>query len=368
MKQLFLVTRKTTDTHIMQNWKTGRASSWWKKWLGIGLAASVVLGLGAYFYFQPPKSMEPTRIALNNEATMNSASSARLDEPLSPIYEPTTLNAQKVALGKLLFHDVRLSRDGSISCASCHDLATGGVDRRARSLGVDGQEGDVNAPTVYNAVFNFRQFWDGRAGSLEEQAAGPLLNPVEMANTWDKVLAVLRSDVRMVSFFRAIYQSEPTAAAVQDAIAEFERSLVTPSRMDRWLLGDASALTDEELEGYRLFRRHGCVACHQGENVGGNLFQRFGVMQDYFVGEESATPTNLGRYNVTGREEDKYVFKVPSLRNVALTAPYFHDASADSLEEAVARMGYFQLGVDLPKEDISSIVLFLHTLTGEKLQ
>ncbi|MDR1350588.1 MAG: cytochrome-c peroxidase [Zoogloeaceae bacterium] len=328
--------------------------------------AGIVLVLGVvYFHFQFSGAVEPTREVLRSEAP--AAPGAHLDEPLSPIRERTTLNAQKVALGKLLFHDARLSRDGSVSCATCHDLATGGVDRRARSLGVDGQEGNINAPTVYNAVFNFRQFWDGRADSLEEQAAGPLLNPVEMANTWDKVLATLRADARMVSSFRAVYQSEPTAAMVQDAIAEFERSLVTPSRMDRWLLGDMSALTDEELEGYRLFRRHGCVACHQGENVGGNLFQRFGVMQDYFANKE-ATAADLGRFNVTGREEDKHVFKVPSLRNVALTPPYFHDASSNSLEDAVARMGRFQLGVDLSGEDISSIVLFLHTLTGEKLQ
>ncbi|MDR0736934.1 MAG: cytochrome-c peroxidase [Zoogloeaceae bacterium] len=349
----------------MLNRKTEHASSWWKKWLALGLVVGIALALGGiYFHFQPHETAEPARDVLHNEMA---APSMRLDEPLSPIRELAALNAQKVALGNILFHDARLSRDGSVSCATCHDLATGGVDRRARSLGVGGQEGDINAPTVYNAVFNFRQFWDGRAGSLEEQVAGPLLNPVEMANTWEKVLSTLRADARMASSFRAIYQSEPTAEAVQDAIAEYERSLVTPSRMDRWLLGDASALTDEELEGYRLFRRHGCVACHQGENVGGNLFQRFGVMQDYFAGKK-ATQAELGRFNVTGREEDKHVFKVPSLRNVALTAPYFHDASTDSLEEAVALMGRFQLGVDLSQEDVSSIVLFLHTLTGEKLQ
>ncbi|MDR3157692.1 MAG: cytochrome-c peroxidase [Zoogloeaceae bacterium] len=344
--------------------KTEHASSGWTKWLVLGLAAGVVLALGVYFHLRSLKVAEPAMDILRGETA---APSMRLDEPLSPIRELTTLDARKVALGKLLFHDARLSRDGSVSCATCHDLATGGVDRRARSLGVNGQEGDINAPTVYNAVFNFRQFWDGRAGSLEEQVAGPVLNPAEMANTWDKALATLRADARMASSFRAIYQAEPTAEAVQDAIAEYERSLVTPSRMDRWLLGDTSALTDEELEGYRLFRRHGCVACHQGENVGGNLFQRFGVMQDYFA-DKKAAQADLGRYNVTGREEDKHVFKVPGLRNVALTAPYFHDASTDSLEEAVALMGRFQLGVDLSQEDVASIVRFLHTLTGEKLQ
>ncbi|MDR0672757.1 MAG: cytochrome-c peroxidase [Zoogloeaceae bacterium] len=349
----------------MLNRKTEHASSQRKGWLLLGLVAGVILASGFYFHLRASSVAAPANEVLRNDPM--TAPSMRLDEPLMPIREPTTLDAQKVALGKLLFHDARLSRDGGVSCASCHDLAKGGVDRRARSLGVNGREGEINAPTVYNAAFNFRQFWDGRVGSLEEQVSGPVLNPVEMANTWDRVLATLRADVRMASSFRAIYQSEPTMAAVQDAIAEFERSLVTPSRMDRWLLGDAGALSDEELEGYRLFRRHGCVACHQGENIGGNLFQRFGVMQDYFAGKK-ATTADLGRYNVTGREEDKYVFKVPSLRNVALTPPYFHDASTDSLDEAVALMGRFQLGVDLSQEDVSSIVLFLHTLTGEKLQ
>jgi cytochrome c peroxidase len=349
----------------MLNQKTDYASSGWKRWLVLGLAAGFILVLGIYFHLQSPEMTEPeSEVLYNKEAA---APNMRLDEPLSPIREPTSLDAQKVALGKLLFHDTRLSRDGSISCASCHDLAMGGVDRRARSLGAYGQEGEINTPTVYNSVFNFRQFWDGRADTLEEQAAGPLLNPIEMANTWERVLSTLRADARMMSSFRAIYQSDPTPETVQDAIAEFERSLVTPSRMDRWLLGDTSALTDEELEGYRLFRRHGCVACHQGENAGGNLFQRFGVMQDYFAGKKP-TQADLGRYNVTGREEDKYVFKVPGLRNVALTPPYFHDASTNSLEEAVALMGRFQLGVDLSQEDVSAIVLFLHTLTGENLQ
>jgi cytochrome c peroxidase len=234
---------------------------------------------------------------------------------------------------------------------------------------VGGKKGEVNAPTVYNTSLNFRQFWDGRARTLEEQVDGPLENPVEMASSWAQALAKLRADKEMAARFRAIYDHAPTAEAVRDVISEFERSLLTPSRMDRWLLGEADAITQEELEGYRLFRRHGCVACHQGENVGGNLFQRFGVMQDYFAGRriEDSDP-DMGRFRITKREEDRFVFKVPGLRNVALTAPYFHDASAATLPNAVAKMGHYQLGVELSAEDVQAIVPFLHALTGEELQ
>ncbi|MCL2874827.1 MAG: cytochrome-c peroxidase [Betaproteobacteria bacterium] len=289
------------------------------------------------------------------------------DEPIEPISAPTGLDALKVALGQTLFHDPRLSRDNTVSCASCHDLQTGGVDHRVRSFGVGNAVGDINTPTVYNSGFNFRQFWDGRAASLEEQAAGPILNPVEMASSWEQVIAVLEADPQMASRFRAIYGGPATPARVMEVLAEFERSLVTPARFDRWLKGEATAISDQELEGYLLFKRHGCATCHQGRNVGGNIFQRFGVMLDYFA-DKKVEKADLGRFNVTGREEDKYVFKVPSLRNVALTAPYFHDGSEASLQEAVAIMGRYQLGLDIPEEEVRSIVLFLHTLTGEELK
>ncbi|MDR1849338.1 MAG: cytochrome-c peroxidase [Zoogloeaceae bacterium] len=288
------------------------------------------------------------------------------EEPIIPITIPTGLDRQKVALGQSLFRDVRLSRDGTVSCATCHNLLLGGVDRLPRSRGVGNAEGDINAPTVYNSGFNFRQFWDGRAASLEEQAAGPILNPAEMASSWEKVISVLEADAQISARFHAVYDGPATPSRVTEAIAEFERSLVTPSRFDRWLKGDERALSEQELEGYRLFKRHGCIACHQGKNVGGNIYQRFGVMLDYFAGK-TATKADLGRFNVTGREEDRHVFKVPTLRNIALTAPYFHDASAHSLQEAVAIMGRYQLGVDLPAEEVQSIVLFLQTLTGEQL-
>ncbi|MDD3482484.1 cytochrome-c peroxidase [Azovibrio restrictus] len=334
-----------------------------KKLLGIGLLVALPVGLALLFYPSPHLFQK----ASAQSGQLFRAPPVRLDEPLLPIQVPRDLNAQKVVLGRTLFHDPRLSRDNSISCASCHDLSRGGIDHRSRSLGVGGREGNINAPTVFNAALNFRQFWDGRSPNLVDQVAGPIHNPVEMASSWAEVLPKLRADAQLEAQFVALYKAPPSAAAVQDAIAEFERSLVTPSPMDRWLLGDPSALNARELAGYRLFKRHGCVACHQGANVGGNLFQRFGVMQDYFADKQKISPADLGRFNVTGREEDRHVFKVPSLRNVALTAPYFHDASAATLDEAVAQMGRYQLGVELPPEDVKAIVQFLHTLTGEKL-
>jgi cytochrome c peroxidase len=341
----------------------------------IGLSILIViLVIGCIFFLSSPE-----KTALAKSATAPTPDSHghghlivpadRLDEPLLPIQTPTDLDERKVALGRELFYDSRLSRDNSISCATCHDLARGGVDRLPLSIGVGGQKGEVNAPTVYNASLNFRQFWDGRATTLEEQAGGPIQNPVEMTSTWEDVLAKLQADKEMLARFHAIYDSAPTAAAVQNAIAEFERSLITPSRMDRWLLGEADAITSQELEGYRVFRRHGCVACHQGKNVGGNFFQRFGVMQDYFAGRQvDDSNPDQGRFRVTKREEDRFVFKVPGLRNVTLTAPYFHDASEATLEEAVTKMGRYQLGVDLPPEDVQFIVWFLHALEGEQLR
>jgi cytochrome c peroxidase len=327
----------------------------------IALAACFIV----YSFYSWGNADLPEQAATTIDAT-HSAVTARHDEPLLPISVPAGLNAQKVALGQILFHDTRLSRDNTISCATCHDLSRGGVDSLPRSFGVGGAEGGINAPTVYNAVFNFRQFWDGRAATLEEQAAGPILNPLEMASSWEHVIAVLETDPQIDARFHAVYNGSATPTRVTDAIAEFERSLVTPSRFDRWLEGDDSALSAHELEGYRLFKQYGCVACHQGKNIGGNIFQRFGVMLDYFADRE-ASGADLGRFNVTRREGDRYVFKVPSLRNIALTAPYFHDASADNLYQAVGLMGLYQLGVTLPEDEVHLIVQFLKTLTGEQL-
>lgn len=294
-------------------------------------------------------------------------SAAAAPPPVEPLPEVQT-DPRKVALGRRLFHDVRLSGDETISCASCHSLDHGGAEPRRTSIGIRGQVGPINAPTVLNAGFNFVQFWDGRAPDLQTQAAGPVANPIEMGATWEQVVQRLSADEALRAEMSAIYGAENpvTQQNITDAIAEYERSLVTPSRFDRFLRGDTSALSEDERRGWETFQSVGCTSCHRGVNIGGSMFQRMGVVRNYF--EERGTPiteADLGRYNVTHQESDRHVFKVPTLRNVALTAPYFHDGTHATLEEAVRTMGRVQLGRDLDAEQVRLIVAFLRSLTGE---
>lgn len=291
---------------------------------------------------------------------------ARQREPIRPIPLTVSVNPHKAALGKKLFHEPRLSGDNSVSCASCHDLALGGTDQRKRSIGVNGAMGIINTPTVFNSAGNFRQFWDGRAATLEEQVEGPIHERIEMGSSWQKVIPALRAIPEYAEAFKALYPDGIQPATVKDAIAEFERTLTTPnSRFDKFLRGDDNALTADEKEGYRKFKSYGCVSCHQGVNVGGNMFATLGAMDDYFQERGEVTKSDFGRFNVTGKEEDRFVFKVPSLRNVALTPPYFHDGSAKTLERAVVIMGRYQLGRHIPREEVDLIVKFLETLTGD---
>ncbi|MEX2209054.1 MAG: cytochrome-c peroxidase [Myxococcota bacterium] len=286
-------------------------------------------------------------------------------EPIRPIPPRVELDAREVALGAALFHDPRLSRDDSVSCATCHPIALGGADRRARSLGVGGAVGGINTPTVLNSGFWLAQFWDGRAPTLEAQVDGPTQHPAEMASSWPEILEKLGRDDALVAKFGVVYPDGLSADNVRKAIAVFERSLVTPnSKLDRWLCGDTTALSQREKHGYALFKAYGCISCHHGVGVGGNMFQRFGVARDYFADRE-LTDADLGRYAVTGDPNDRHVFKVPSLRNVALTAPYFHDGSAATLSDAVTVMGRYQLGRKLGDADVESLVAFLGTLTGD---
>lgn len=294
---------------------------------------------------------------------------AGLNEPLAPlpVLAPWKKDneREKVHLGKLLFHDRRLSIDNSVSCASCHNVNEGGDDGRVTSIGAYGQHGQLNAPTVFNSVYNLSQFWDGRAPSLQAQVAGPIHHPKEMGNTWNTVVTRLTVDQRFREHFRDVYPDGITVANIIDAITRYEGRLIThDAAFDRFLRGDETALDEVEKQGYQLFKDHGCVSCHQGRNVGGNLYQKFGVMRDYFENRPTAIEADAGRFNVTQRIEDLHRFKVPSLRNVARTRPYFHDGSAKSLHEAVRIMGEFQLGYDLPEEDISRLVSFLKTLNG----
>lgn len=293
------------------------------------------------------------------------ASRPRGREALLPLPPPPPLPAAEVALGQRLFFDKRLSRGDLQACASCHDLAHGGIDGRRFAVGVAGQTGPVNTPTVFNASLSLAQFWDGRADSLEAQAAGPVHNPLEMASNWDEVIAKLIRDDGYVRAFRQIYGRDIDAAAIVRAIAAFERTLLTPdSRFDRFLRGETDALNRQEQAGYRRFLDYGCVSCHQGVGIGGNLYQKFGVMDDYFA-DRPPTPADLGRFNVTGRTDDRHVFKVPGLRNVAATPPYFHDASAATLEEAIVIMARYQLGRHLAVGEVAELAAFLRSLTGQ---
>jgi cytochrome c peroxidase len=291
---------------------------------------------------------------------------AQSDEPIKPLPAEVKLDAKKVALGERLFNDKRLSKDNSMACASCHNLSKGGIDGLQTSIGIGGAKGPLNAPTVFNSSLNFRQFWDGRAALLEDQADGPVHNPLEMGSNWAEVISKLSKDAAFSDQMKQTYPDGFQAKNIKDAIAVFERSLTTPNaRFDKYLRGDKAALSTDELRGYQLFKSYGCVACHQGVNVGGNMFQTFGVMGDYFVKRGGVTAADLGRFNVTKNEGDKHVFKVPSLRNVALTAPYFHDGSAKTLGDAVDVMFKFQLGRPSPAQDKELIIKFLQTLTGE---
>jgi cytochrome c peroxidase len=278
---------------------------------------------------------------------------------IKPIPQSMEVEKEKAALGKQLFFDPILSKDGTISCATCHDLQNGGDDGLQFSFGIDGKRGNINAPTVYNAVFNFRQFWDGRAKNLEEQAMGPINNPVEMGHDIRKVAEKLKKSPAYNKRFHILYRDGVTAENIANAIAEYEKSLITPNApFDKYLKGDENAISEEAKEGFRLFKYKGCIICHNGVNVGGNLYNKFGIYKD-------ANSTNLGRFNITGREEDKYVFKVPSLRNIALTAPYMHDGRFKTLDEAVKFMTQYQLGRFITEEEIAAIVAFLRSLTGE---
>ncbi|PSH11782.1 cytochrome-c peroxidase [Yersinia pseudotuberculosis] len=287
---------------------------------------------------------------------------------LQPIPDALLVDSQKVALGSRLFHDPRLSGDNTISCASCHLLNKGGVDNLATSTGVDGQKGGINAPTVFNAVFNVEQFWDGRAVDLQQQAGGPPLNPVEMASTsWEEIIAKLQQDPQLTQDFAQAYPQGYSEDTITDAIAEFEKTLTTPnSPFDHYLKGETQALTASQQKGLALFQQNKCDTCHVGKNIGGQSYEFLGLKGDYFADrQKEQTTDDLGRFNVTNDPRDMHRFKTPSLRNIALTAPYFHDAQAKDLHQAVELMLKYQVGTQLPEQDINDIVAFLESLTGE---
>ena len=303
---------------------------------------------------------------------------AATTEPIAPLPQQIEdLSPEKIALGEQLFSEPRLSGNNSISCASCHNLHLGGTDRQRISPGLDGAVSPFNTPTVFNSAYNFLQFWDGRAESLEEQIDEPIHN--EMGSDWEKIIVKLQQDAGYRQQFREIYGSNrstfPVTSAtvpeinpdtIRDAIATYQRALITPnSPFDRYLRGDLSALTSQQTDGYEKFKAYGCISCHQGINIGGNMLQRFGIFGNYYEDRRNVRPESLGRYNITGESADRYVFKVPGLRNVELTPPYFHDGSVETLAGSVRIMGRYQLGRNLDASEVDAIVAFLKSLTGE---
>lgn len=289
------------------------------------------------------------------------------NEPIVPIQIDKTLNKEKVKLGEKLFFDVRLSKDSTISCGSCHVIELGGVDNLEKSFGVNGATGVINTSTVLNSRYNFVQFWDGRARTLEEQIEGPVHNPVEMASNWKETLHKLNQDQYYIDSFKAIYSDSIKVEYIKDAIAEYERSLITPSRFDRYLLGKKDAITEAEKRGYNLFKDYGCSSCHQGKNIGGNMYEKMGVFQPYFQ-DKNITDADKGRYNLTKNEVHLHEFKVPTLRNIALTYPYLHDGSVKTLEEMVRLMAKYQIGQEISDNEVTDIVYFLKSLTWKKLE
>jgi cytochrome c peroxidase len=268
------------------------------------------------------------------------------EEPITPIPAPPAIDPRKTKLGERLFSDVRLSRDNSRSCTSCHDLGTNGASRKDHDVGFDGSDLPLNTLTVFNSALSFRFGWEGKVRTLESDVKASLENPQIMGSSISGLAEKLAADPDIRREFTAVYGKGPDAGNLVDVMASFERSLVTPgSRFDRWLAGDAAALSAEELDGYRLFKSLGCVSCHQGVSIGGNLFERHGIFHPL------ASP-------------QPEILRVPSLRNVATTAPYFHDGSAQTLDDAVRKMGRAQLNSTLTDQQVKAIVAYLQTLTG----
>jgi cytochrome c peroxidase len=292
-----------------------------------------------------------------------STASLAAEEPIQPITPVQEINLAQAELGKKLYFDPRLSKSGFISCNSCHNLSMGGTDNLQTSIGDHWHQGPINAPTVLNSSLNVAQFWDGRAKDLQAQAGGPIANPGEMGFSHTLAVGELESIPGYVREFKLVFGNDKiTIDEVTKAIAEFEKTLKTPgSRFDQWLMGDKNAINGEELAGYELFKTSGCVACHNGEAVGGNSFQKMGVVEPY----KTDNPAK-GLSAVTGKDADRFKFKVPTLRNVEMTYPYFHDGEAQTLSQAVNTMGRIQLGKKFTEDENAKIVAFLKTLTGDQ--
>jgi len=288
-------------------------------------------------------------------------------EPIQPLPLTVEADEQKVALGDKLFHDTRLSGDNTLSCASCHGLDKGGTDQAKFATGVNNQLGPINSPTVYNSSYNHVQFWDGRAADLFEQADGPVNNPIEMASNWEQVIGKIKDDPYYQQAFAQLYGDGMTEKNIRNAIATFEETLITPnSAFDKYLMGDKQAISEQQRRGYATFVTTGCTSCHMGPAVGGQDYQKMGKRDDYFAARGTGVlEADLGRFNVTKKEEHRHFFKVPILRNIEVTQPYFHDGTVTKLSDAIEKMATYQLNAQLTESQIADVEAFLRALTGE---
>ena len=287
-------------------------------------------------------------------------------EPISPIPLQVEIDENKAELGEMLFFDTRLSNNNQLACASCHQLDAGGDDNVAFGISMAASQHIINTPSIFNAQFNFRQNWDGSVKTLEEQIDMVVNNHHEFKNNWDDIITALSNDHELKNDFHEIYLDGVTRKNIIDVLVEFEKTLITPnSRFDKYLRNEDDALSEDEIKGYIAFKELGCISCHQGVNIGGNLYQKFGVFYNYIAERGDIKKIDYGRMNTTNRQMDAFVFKVPSLRNISVTAPYLHDGSAATLEEAISIMGKTQLGRTLTADETLLIKAFLNTLTGE---
>lgn len=315
----------------------------------------IVINVVYFFYTQPNISHK-----VSYQSTQYTPQ--HVEGALQPLPLISSIDTDWVLLGKSLFNSTLLSADNSVSCASCHKVLEGGDDDFSVSIGINNKAGSRNSPTVLNSSLNFRQFWDGRSRSLAKQAREPIHNPVEMGSNFKEIIKKLKEDTTFNQIFNKLDKEGITEKNIIKAIVTYQESLITNnSPIDNYLLGDKDALTVKQKRGLTKFTQFGCISCHQGRNIGGNLYQKLGRIND--------VPAHLledgGRYNVTDIEQDLHVFKVPSLRNVALTAPYFHNGSIETLPEAVHLMGKMQLGITLSDNDVEDIVALLHSFTGK---
>ncbi|WP_419764392.1 MAG: cytochrome-c peroxidase [Arcobacter sp.] len=293
------------------------------------------------------------------------------NDPIQPLPKTIAYDKEKALLGKKLYFDPILSKDNTVSCASCHNLELGGVDNLQFSFGIKGQKGIVNTPTVLNSIFNFRQMWDGRVKTLTHQVKFPITNPKEMGNSFKNLIKTLNKNSYYNKTFNALYQNGITKENIGDALEEFQKTLITPSAFDDYLRGDKNAITENQKKGYELFNKKGCVSCHNGINIGGGLYAQFGLTDESIANNlinhstKDGYNPDFGLYNITKNDFDKFYFKVPTLRNVALTYPYLHNGQIKTLNEAISSIAKAQLGLNLTDEETFLIEEFLKSLSGK---